>query len=148
MVCLSETHLDQTIPNHPIFDYCNKTIWRKDRNLHGGGVLIAVNDSIPAEPVLVDNTDNTEIIFIRIKESILLGFYYRPPMDTNIHYTYIIIYYSCSVKLKSFTLRHTEHPETSCLKSPLIRGQNTDYFAVSMHLFFLKWLTCCFIRHS
>ena len=38
-------------------------------------LLIAVNNSIPTEPVLVDNTGTTEIILVRIKESLLLGCY-------------------------------------------------------------------------
>ena len=46
-------------------------------------LLIAVNDSIPTEPVLVDNTGTTEIILVRIKESLLLGCYQCPPMDAK-----------------------------------------------------------------
>ena len=41
-VGLTDTYLDQAIPHHQIFGYCRKTIWRKDRNLRGDGVLIAV----------------------------------------------------------------------------------------------------------
>ena len=39
--------------------------------------------SIPMKPVLVDNTGNTKIILVCIKESILLGCYYRQPMNEN-----------------------------------------------------------------
>lgn len=49
IVCLTETHIDPTIPDHQIFDYNHKTIYRKDRNLHGGGVLIAINESFRSE---------------------------------------------------------------------------------------------------
>ena len=40
--CLTETHIHKTIQNHQIFDYNNKIIYRKDRNIYGG-VLIAVS---------------------------------------------------------------------------------------------------------
>ena len=40
--CLTEIHIHNTIQNHQIFDYKNKIIYRKDRNIYGG-VLIAVS---------------------------------------------------------------------------------------------------------
>lgn len=45
-MCFTETHLDDVIPNASIFECDNKTIYRKDRNTHGGGVMIAINPDI------------------------------------------------------------------------------------------------------
>ena len=49
VICLTETHLDHTIFDHQIFDYQNKIIFRKDRDVHGGRVLLAINDGISVE---------------------------------------------------------------------------------------------------
>ena len=80
IVCLTETHIDSSIYSHQIFDYNNKNIYRKDRNLHGGGVLIAISDSFISKKITTD-ADKTkdEILFVRIHESILVGCFYRPP---------------------------------------------------------------------
>jgi hypothetical protein len=39
-LCLTETHLDNTIKNGELFDVDKLAVYRSDRNLHGGGVLI------------------------------------------------------------------------------------------------------------
>lgn len=48
-VCLTETHIDCTIQNNQIFDYNHKPIDRNDRKIHGGGVLIAINESFTSK---------------------------------------------------------------------------------------------------
>ena len=51
VVCVTETHLDSTIPTYEIFpDYFN--VYWKDRNLDGGGVAIAVKNNLESLPCL------------------------------------------------------------------------------------------------
>ena len=57
---------------------------RKDRNAHGGGVLVAFRDDITAESL--DNLNsNCEIVWTKIhfarNKSIFFASYYRPPSD-------------------------------------------------------------------
>ena len=78
IVCITETHINETIKNHQIFDYSSKLIYRKDRNIHGGGVLIAVNEELLSTEMDVQNPDSTELIFVRIDKKIIIGCYYRP----------------------------------------------------------------------
>ena len=45
IICPTEAHLDCTIPNgNVLLDH--RTVFRRDRNIHGGGVLIAVGDQL------------------------------------------------------------------------------------------------------
>jgi len=66
IICLTETHLDPTFPNHQIFDFTGKCIYRKDRTLHGGGVLVAVDDTVNSQQIDIVGIDDTELIFVRI----------------------------------------------------------------------------------
>ena len=91
IVCLTETHIDNTIQDHQIFDYNNKIIYRKDRNIYGGGVLIAVSESFTSKQITLANTDNTEILFVRVQESLLVGCYYRPHTDKDLAVLNIVI---------------------------------------------------------
>ena len=65
IVCLTETHIDNTIQDHQIFDYNNKILYRKDRNIYRG-VLIAGSESFTSKQITLANTDNTEILFVRV----------------------------------------------------------------------------------
>jgi len=42
IVCLTETHLDDTILNSSLLPIKNKTVFCRDRNICGGGVMMAV----------------------------------------------------------------------------------------------------------
>ena len=76
-----ETWLDPTISSSENFPPGYK-IYRKDRNRHGGGVLIAVSDSLTnmEEPTL--SHSSCEILWIKVKlknaKDLLIGSYYRP----------------------------------------------------------------------
>jgi len=78
IVCITETHIDDTIKNHQIFDYNSKLIYRNDRNISGGGVLIAVDHKFPTIEVTFNNPDNTELIFVHVSQKVIVGCYYRP----------------------------------------------------------------------
>lgn len=55
ILCLTETHLDQSILNSQIFDHKNKVVYRRDRNIHGGGVLIAINPEVEHREVHIES---------------------------------------------------------------------------------------------
>lgn len=63
-------------------DYC---VYRKDRNRHGGGVMIAVRNDIPS----VDRTDldaDCELKWIQLtvqEKEIIVGVFYRPPSSPS-----------------------------------------------------------------
>ena len=80
IVCVTETHLDSTIPTYEIFpDYFN--VYRKDRNLDGDVVAIAVKN-LASLPCL--NLDSeAEIVWSQILlttgKTFLMGCYYHVP---------------------------------------------------------------------
>ena len=65
IVCLTETHIDDTINSRSILNRDDLIFFRKDRNIHGGGVLIAINNHLQSEEIIV-NCD-CEIVIVRIK---------------------------------------------------------------------------------
>lgn len=82
VVLLSETWLNPDIDDNEILpDHPNFSIYRCDRaDRPGGGVLIAVNKTIPCHIVSIQSA--LEIVSVSIKRcygSILLGVCYRPP---------------------------------------------------------------------
>ena len=83
LVFLVETKLDS---NYQTYSFLppNYVAIRKDRNAHGGGVLVAFRDDIIAE--YLDNLNsNCEIVWTKIhfarNKSIFFASYYRPPSD-------------------------------------------------------------------
>ena len=76
IICLTETHIDNTINSRSILNRDDLIFYRKDRNLNGGGVLIAINNIL--QPKEIATNSNCEIIFVRIKSCITLCCYYRP----------------------------------------------------------------------
>ena len=68
IICLTETHLDDTFADSQIFNTDDKRIYRKDRNIHGGGVLIAVNSQIKHSPIILET--NNEVIGVEIVDMI------------------------------------------------------------------------------
>jgi exonuclease III len=80
---LVETKIDE---NYPTYSFLppNYNAIRKDRSIHGGGVLIAFRDDIVAEP-LTNLNSNCEIVWTKVhftrNKSIYFASYYRPPND-------------------------------------------------------------------
>ncbi|MBA1446886.1 MAG: endonuclease/exonuclease/phosphatase family protein [Gammaproteobacteria bacterium] len=83
IIFLVETKIDE---NYPTYSFLppNYNAIRKDRNAHGGGVLIAFRDDIVAEP-LANLNSSCEIVWTKIhftrNKSIYFASYYRPPSD-------------------------------------------------------------------
>ena len=93
VVVITETFLDCSIMNSEIFpqNYC---LFRRDRNRHGGGVLIAVSDKFPVVRLLHFEPADAELLWVRIflgSTSIILGGFYRPPASAE----------SCLLELQS-----------------------------------------------
>ena len=76
IICLTETHLDCTVQSKSIIADPKKTVFRKDRNSRGGGVLIALDSDLnPSQLAL--STDE-EIIVVKMDPKIIICCYYRP----------------------------------------------------------------------
>ena len=67
IVCLTETKLDPSIPSNLIFPNSEKCVYRKDRNINGGGVLIAIKKNIKHSLIKFSSTD--EIVGITLPPS-------------------------------------------------------------------------------
>jgi len=83
VIAITETFLDDTILNSHLlvsnYTFC------KDRNRHGGGIMIFVHSSIPAVRMLYLQT-NCEIVWIKLltsPSSFLFGVCYRSPSSSN-----------------------------------------------------------------
>ncbi|XP_046859925.1 uncharacterized protein LOC124453203 [Xenia sp. Carnegie-2017] len=82
VVCVCETWLNDSILSSEILLGC--TIYRRDRfNRIGGGVLVAVKDTIRSTRHAVLEPENTELIVIELiipnSKSVFLYTFYRPP---------------------------------------------------------------------
>ena len=81
IIACTETHLSCAIDDHEV-DLDNFSIVRRDRNRHGGGVLIYIKNNINYARLVDFESPNSEMIWVEIKNGskiILLGACYRPP---------------------------------------------------------------------
>ena len=80
VVAVTETFLDPEILNSEfVLDSYNT--FRRDRNRHGGGVLLLVHKSVPCR-LREDLDSGCELIWVQLslhKKDILMGVHYRPP---------------------------------------------------------------------
>lgn len=83
IIALTETWLDDTVPNQLLSLNGFQAPIRKDRNRHGGGVLIYCSEHLPVilRPDL--SVDSIEATWLQIQinrtEHLLVAVYYRPP---------------------------------------------------------------------
>lgn len=77
----TESWLDSTITNNEIFP-SNYTVYRKDRNLRGGGVFVMVHSSLNCSRIEVESA-SCETAWCKVTlangTSIAFGSFYRPP---------------------------------------------------------------------
>ena len=82
-VC-TETHLSNDILSHEIFPQ-TYTVIRKDRNRHGGGLIIAYKTQLSVTPRPDLETD-CEILWCEVicpdNKSLFVGVFYRPPSSS------------------------------------------------------------------
>ena len=77
IICLTETHLDDSISSQSIIEISNLDFFRRDRNIYGGGVLIAVNKRLNASRLDLDTLDE-EFVAVKIAPKVIVCCYYRP----------------------------------------------------------------------
>ena len=84
IVFITESHLSDNIPSHEIFGP-NFSVFRRDRNREGGGVLIAAKNSLPISR-RIDLENECELLWCEVIHPgaylILLGVFYRKPNFT------------------------------------------------------------------
>ncbi|XP_065911045.1 uncharacterized protein [Dysidea avara] len=76
----TESHLNDTIFDSEVFPR-NYSVFRKDRSIHGGGVFILVEKSIPSSILEIDSTCEVIWVLLHLQHShdIILGAFYAPP---------------------------------------------------------------------
>ena len=80
IIALCETWIDDTISDFEIFipEYF---VIRRDRNRHGGGVLLYIKENIPITNVTRHATIELLFIEVSLKHcSLSIGLFYRPPL--------------------------------------------------------------------
>ena len=82
IVAIQETKIDSSIATSELFpETCPYNIFRKDRNLHGGGVMLLIHKDIPHMPSLELENDS-ESVWVKVfanKTSHCVASWYRPP---------------------------------------------------------------------
>ena len=82
IVTIQETKIDSSIATSELFpETCPYNIYRKNRNLHGGGVMFFIHKDIPHMP-LSELEDDSESVWVKVsanKTSHYVASWYRPP---------------------------------------------------------------------
>ena len=81
ILCFTETHLDDTVLASDIQLSQSFDIFRKDRNCHGGGILVYLNKNLAYERVAELEVFWDECIWFKIKQKsqlYLFGIFYNP----------------------------------------------------------------------
>ena len=82
IVAIQETKIDSSIATSELFpEACPYNIFRKDRNLHGGGVMLLIHKDIPHMP-LSELENDSESVWVKIfanKTSHYVASWYQPP---------------------------------------------------------------------
>ena len=77
----SETHIDSSVNTAEVFPK-GYTVYRKDRNLQGGGVFLAVKDCFTSCSI-PDADTTSELVWASVSlqqhKTLYVGSYYRPP---------------------------------------------------------------------
>ena len=83
----TESWLDSSIHNSEVFPP-NLIVHRKDRNLNGGGVFVAVNNNYNTSSV-AEGDSNSEVMWAKVEledsQNMTIGAFYRPP-NTDLNY--------------------------------------------------------------
>ena len=75
---VSETKIDSSFPNAQ-FHIAGYTMYRRDRNLNGGGILLYIKEDIPSSLLMIDNYFEAFYVEINIrKRKWLIGCTYNP----------------------------------------------------------------------
>ena len=90
VLVIQETKLDETFPERAFMIPGYKKPFRKDRNSHGGGIMVFIRDDIPSREVpQIQGFSDLEGIFVEInlrKSKWLLFATYKPPSFSKNNY--------------------------------------------------------------
>ena len=90
VLVIQETKLDETFPERAFMIPGYKKPFRKDRNSHGGGIMVFIRDDIPSREVpKIQGFSDLEGIFVEInlrKSKWLLFATYKPPSFSKNNY--------------------------------------------------------------
>ena len=82
IVAIQETNIDSSIATSELFpEACPHNIFRKDRNLHGGGVMLLIHMDVPHMP-LPELENDSESVWVKVfanKTSSNVARWYRQP---------------------------------------------------------------------
>ena len=92
-ICVTETWLSDYISNYEIVP-CNYTLYRKDRNSRGGGVLIAIDNSIPS--CCMHSPADLELVCVQVGMShpFYLCTVYIPPSASLSYFESVLSFFS------------------------------------------------------
>ena len=86
VVAIQETNIDSSIATSELFpETCPYSVYRKDRNLHGGGVMLLVQKDIQHMPI-TELENNSESVWVKVfanKPSHYVVSWYRQPNSTS-----------------------------------------------------------------
>ena len=91
VICVTESHLDNNVDSAELSIEGYSSPFRKDRNAHGGGVLVYVSNQLMAKRIQDIETPDIESIWLEIifpNYSLLLCCIYRPPNSLVDFWTY------------------------------------------------------------
>ena len=82
VVAIQETKIDSSIATSELFpETCPYSVYRKDRNIHGGGVMLLVHKDISHMPI-TELENDSETVWVKMfanKTSHFVASWYRPP---------------------------------------------------------------------
>ena len=84
ILAIQETKIDNSILTSELFpESFPYSVYRKDRTLHGGGVMLLVHKDIPHMP-LTELDNDSESVWVKLfvnKKTHFVASWYRPPVD-------------------------------------------------------------------
>ena len=85
-MAIQETKIDSSIATSELFpESCPYNVYRKDRNLHGGGVMLLVHKDISHMPVM-ELENNSASVWVKVfanKTSHYVASWYQQPGGTS-----------------------------------------------------------------
>ena len=106
IVCITETHLDQTIGSGEILSSDLYSMYRKDRNIHGGGVLIAVKKTIPHTSCPIGGILEAAGIILTGKLCQPIIIVYRPPSENSTYMDDLLSNVSSSITILNLSVQN------------------------------------------
>ena len=87
ILAIQETKIDNSILTSELFpESFPYSVYRKDRTLHGGGVMLLVHKDIPHMP-LTELDNDSESVWVKLfvnKKTHFVASWYRPPVDGHL----------------------------------------------------------------